>query len=230
MPAVHLAAVAPGSATHLVAAAVCGLAMLSASLIGMRLPPAAERRFRACWVGFVVLWQLAAIAWYLLPRNFDIALALPIHICDLIVWMVPLALLTHWRLPREMLFFWGLGLSTIAFVYPQLNAGPMQWNFWLFWVGHTQIVGSAIYLVAATPYRPSIRGWLIASLALIVYAAAVVPINIVFDLDYGYLGPESPTEILGPWPWRLLVILGGSAAVFLVLALPWQKRKPEITR
>jgi hypothetical protein len=42
--------------------------------------------------------------------------SLPLHICDLTRLLVPVALWTNHRAARAMLYFWGLGLSSQAFI------------------------------------------------------------------------------------------------------------------
>ena len=90
----------------------------------------------------------------------------------------------------------------------------------------TQIVGSAIYDVAALGYRPHKRDLLVAIGALLAYAILITPINLGFSLNYGYIGdsrPESPTLIdkLGPWPWRLVPMMGLAFGVFVIAWAVW---------
>lgn len=199
-------------------------AMAAAAYWGVpRRGSAAEKRFRVIWCGFIVIWQIYANIWWMRPSRFNLYESLPLHLCDIVVWVAPLALLTQRPWPRALLYFWGIGLSTQAFFTPVLEDGPAAFRYWLFWVGHTQIVGSAIYDVIVLRYRPSARDYLRATIANLIYACIVLPINLTWGLNYGYIGnrlPEHRTLLhaLPPWPWRVLVL---AVLVQTVMAIIW---------
>jgi len=217
----------PFSLLHLITVAALAIAMAGSCHLGLKWKGTpAERRLRLCWCIFTVIWNVAAMAFYLWPGNFDPIESLPIHICDLAVWIAPVALLTQRRWLRTLLYFFGIGLSTQAFVTPVVDGGVAGVRYWLFWIGHTQIVGSAIYDVGVLGYRPRFKDLLFAAASLIVYALAVTPINLVWGLNYGYIGnytPERPTLIdrLGPWPFRLLPMFALALTVFTLAWAVW---------
>lgn len=182
-----------------------------------------ERMLRAAWAWFTIVWQTWSIVWWMLPANFDINESLPLHLCDFAAWVAPLALLTQNRTLRALLFFWGLGLSTQAFVSPVIGDGPLVMNFWLFWVGHTQIVGSAAYDTAVLGFRPRLHDYLAAVCVSLALMFAMMAFNLAVGTNYWFVGhasPSSPTivDLLGPWPmrviWMVLLALG-------VMALLW---------
>ncbi|MDX9910946.1 MAG: TIGR02206 family membrane protein [Phycisphaerales bacterium] len=186
----------------------------------------AERMLRLAWAWTTIAWQSAAVVWWLLPRNFDLYESLPIHVCDLAAWIAPLALLTQRRWLRTMLYFWGIGLSTQAFLTPVLQEGPTYLKFWLFWVGHTQIVGSAVYDLVVLRYRPTRRDFITAFTISLVYILAALAFNIAMHTNYAYVGnsaPDRPTIIdaLGRWPLRVLWLSMIVTVLFLVLWLIW---------
>lgn len=127
-----------------------------------------------------------------------------------------------------MVYFWGLGLTTQGFFTPVLEAGPGQVEYWLFWSNHTIVVGLALYRVIVNGYRPGAADLLAAIGLTAVWMAVVLPINILFDLNYGYLGryPPNPNvttlvEYLGPWPVRLVWMSLLVIVMFVLLWLPW---------
>ncbi|MBX3321883.1 MAG: TIGR02206 family membrane protein [Phycisphaeraceae bacterium] len=207
----------------LTAGALIG-AMVVSIVLGRRwLGTWRERALRGVWIGWTVVWQAWAVVWYLLPAQFDVAESLPLHLCDLAAWVAPLALLTQKRFLRTLLFFWGLGLSTQAFVTPVLSEGVTDVRFWLFWIGHTQIVGSAAYDLLVLRYRPTWRDYVLVTIVNVVIIGVMIPLNLLLDANYWYVGnlkPEHPTLIdrLGPWPlrvvWMLLIGQGALAVLW----------------
>jgi hypothetical integral membrane protein (TIGR02206 family) len=223
----------PFTAQHAASSLTCLALIAGACWLGRRWrrqgPPghAKEHRLRAVWIITTVAWQAFAIVYWLLPANFRLEQSLPLHLCDLAAWVAPLALWLQARWLRSLLYFWGIGLSTQAFVTPVLEQGHADLRYWLFFIGHTQIVGSAIYDVAVLGFRPRLRDLAIGSAITLAWVAAITPLNIAFDLNYGYVGqhdPERPTIIqkLGPWPLRMLwlIIIGLSAFALIYAVWP----------
>ncbi len=206
--------------------------------------PDPEWRLRLIWAWSTIAWQTMATIYYLLPRNFDWYESLPLHLCDLAAWVAPFALLTQKRWLRTLLYFWGIGLSTQAFLTPVVEGGHGDFRYWLFFVGHTQIVGSALYDVVVLRYRPNLRDWGVVTLLTLAWIVPVTTFNLLMDVNYGYTGRMTPTpggttvlDYLGPWPWRLgtmfvltQVLWGVAWGVWVpwVIAAKW-KQRPKTT-
>jgi len=176
----------------------------------------------------LVMWVVED-AQHLLARPLDLAHALPLEVCDL--EGLVLALTLFFRLPvfKALLYFWGIGLSSQGLFTPQLHDGPSSFHFWQFFFRHGGIVGGAIYLVAVHGYRPSWRDWRTATLLGIGYVLAIVVVDIGFGFNYGYVGnarPDQPSliDVLGPWPWRVFLMVAAAVAVFALLMAPWALR------
>lgn len=215
------------SPLHLATAGLLGFAMGAAAVLGRKWRGThRELRLRSIWCWFSLIWQIAHVAYWAWPTRFNLAESLPLQLCDVAAWVAPLALLTQKRSLRAVLYFWAIGLSTQAFFTPVLNEGPAYPKFWFFWIGHTQIVGSAIYDVAALQFRPKFKDFLIGTLANLAFFAVVMPINLVWNVNYGFVGnvtPEHTTLIdeLGPWPLRLAWIALLVHGIMLALWLAW---------
>jgi hypothetical integral membrane protein (TIGR02206 family) len=184
-----------------------------------------EPRLRSGWIAFTLLWQVGSVIWWVAPMDFNEDV-LPLHVCDIAAWVAPLALWTQARWLRAWLYFWAIGLSTQAFVTPVLRDGLAYPHFWLFWVGHLQIVGSAIYDVAVLGYRPKIRDLAVVITISVVYGVFVMALNLTFGWNYAYIGkgaPDAPTLIdhLGPWPFRVLPLVSLAFGAMALAWLPW---------
>ena len=168
----------------------------------------------------MLAFQTYVQIWWALPANFIPDASMPLHICDVVIWLAPFALIWRRRWACTLLYFWGVGLSIAAFFYPTITEGPARIEFWLYWIGHVQIVGTGVYVAAVIGYRPQFADVCLATAALVVYSAVVLPIDVLLDLDYGYLGPHSKIMArLGPWPWRVVWLFALQTLVFVVLWL-----------
>jgi hypothetical integral membrane protein (TIGR02206 family) len=185
------------------------------------------------WIALVAASLVQIVT--LWPTRFDYLTSLPLHICDLGMFMAPGALLLRWRWLRDMAYFWGLGLSSISFIYPDLHFGPADFQFWVFWAAHAAIIGPALYDVSARGFRPHWGDWIFAVKFSIVYVAIIFPIDAIFHLNYGYIGrsyqgPRSPIDSLGPWPWRVPLMFFCAMTIMLLLLLPWMMARKSFTQ
>lgn len=208
----------PFSGCHVLAVVLC-LLLAAAWMLGgaCARTPRAERRVRLAWAWGIVMWQAWTITYWLLPARFDLDKSLPLHLCDLAPWAAAWALARERPWARALLYFWGIGLCTQAFVTPVVRVGWASWEFWFFWVQHTQIVGAAAYEIAIRRYRPDRRALRLALRLSYLYVGLMLAINIALGTNYGYVGaarPDAPTIIdrLGAWPvrvvWLVLIVHG----------------------
>jgi len=190
--------------------------------------PATEPALRRRLGIAMLVGSLLNIAWYLLPANFDPDDSLPLHICDMAGLVAPIALLMQWRLARALLYFWAIGLTTQAFITPIITTGPGDMQYWLFWLNHSIVVGAAVYDIIVGRFRPTLADLLRASCATSIWVLVVLPINIVFNVNYGYLGAAPPSQTeptlvdhLGDWPLRIVWICVLAMLAFVIVWLPW---------
>jgi hypothetical integral membrane protein (TIGR02206 family) len=218
----------PFSWTHAASvAALLGLTFLAVALRRRRAADAPPARGEMAWVAFTLALWIAVNGWQLLPGQFDPRSSWPIQICDLVALAVPLALLTRWRPLRAVLYFWGLALSSQGVLTPDLREGPARLWFWAFWLLHGAIIGTALYDIAGRRYRPAWKDFRYAYLGSWAYFLLVLPFDLAFGYNYGYVGrsrPDQPSliDVLGPWPQRLVAIIVLVSLAMLVLLLPWE--------
>jgi len=231
----------PFTTFHLVVAIVCIAATVVACRVGVRRRGSPfEPWFRRGWALFTVLVQAEAWWWFSRPERFDPGWTLPLHLCSIVVWIAPVALVFEWRTPRALLYFWGFGLCMQGLVTPLPQDGLLAPAFWFFWFGHLAIVGSASYLVIALRYRPTLRDLGTAVAASLLYVAVVVPLDLAFGWNYGFLGrrplaTRNVLDLLGPWPWRpAFTVLIGLLVLWVLWAIwqvpPLRRVKPALPR
>ena len=177
--------------------------------------------------GSLLLFGIINNEFWLHTERFSASRSLPLHVCDVTLLLVPAVLVFNWRPARVILYYFGLGLSTQGFITPDLHEGPSYWPFWSFWMLHFLVVGTSLYDVAARGFRPTWRDLRFAIIVSLGYVAVLLPIDVVFGWNYGYVGPSKPEQptlidVLGPWPWRVPVMVGMGFLVFTLMTLPWR--------
>jgi hypothetical integral membrane protein (TIGR02206 family) len=226
-------------AGHMVMLALLAFATAIACAAGVRWRDTAGLRRAERIAGWLMLavYVTATIYW-LLPANFHIAVSIPVHMCDMTGLLAPLVLLTRVHLFRTLLYFWGLGLSSQGVLTPILDHGPEHVTFYLYWLVHLSIIGTAVYDLVARRYRPAFRDCLLAIGWCAVWLALVLAVNLTYGVNYGYVGnitPDRPTAIdaLGPWPLRVYKMIVAVLALFVGMWLPWAiagRRQQRLSR
>jgi hypothetical integral membrane protein (TIGR02206 family) len=112
-------------------------------------------------------------------------------------------------------------------ITPDLAGGPESSSVWWFWLYHVFVVGAGVYVVAVQGFRPGLRDLRFAIVMGVLYVAAMFTINVIFDVNYGYVGRATPTrptliDVLGPWPLRVVSMMVLGALGMTVLWLPWR--------
>lgn len=194
---------------------------------------AGEAHWRASLALVVLLCWVFANGVQLLPGRFDAAVVLPVQVCDIAGLVAALALWRPGGLRSSVVHFWGLGFSIQAILTPELANGPAHVEFWTFWLPHANLTGVAVYALFVERYRP---GWADARAAFgcaLVYLALILPFDLLTGFNYGYVGPAKPDnasliDFLGPWPWRVGLMMLLTGAVFALLAWPFARaQKPR---
>jgi len=227
----------PWDRLHLISFAIGVSVIVGLSWLGLRVRGTpAEDRLRRMWGAWIMATWLAVNIIWLSPWKFDLATSLPLQICDWAGFWAGMVCLTRWHWPRVLLYFWGIGLSTQAFITPTVRDGIDSFDYWQFWINHTQIVATAFFDVMVRRYGPSWRDWAFAVVGTVAYAMAMLGFNmLVKDANYVYVGdvvPKNPTLIdkLGEWPWRILPLAGIVISAFTLLTLVWQRNRMMLIR
>ena len=215
------------SALHAAAlGAIALLVMLAIVLARRRGPtPRATPIERALGWAYLAAW-VTTFTFLAFPPLLDPPKTYPLQLCHWTGVAAAAYLITRSSVLRPIVYLWGLALSTQALITPTLVEGPAIWPFWFFWTTHGMIAGVALYDVIVLGYRPALRDYAIACGAAALYLAVVLPLNLAFGWNYGFVGPSEPevptlVDVLGPWPERLAIIVPLVAAVMAILALPW---------
>lgn len=196
-------------------------------------------RHAVCWA--IALLALASFAfeqtYELATGHWSVRDSLPLHICDLGIFVTAAALFSaardparfrRWTRPQllyEVAYYWGLAGTTQALLTPDLPQRCPDPLWFRYFIGHGSIVLGVLVLTFGLGIRPRPGGWQRVWLLTLALALAVLVINRLIGANYMYLcaRPQNPTIIdyLGRWPWYLLPLVGLATVLMWILYAPW---------
>jgi len=191
-----------------------------------------NQRLVTALLGFLnlVAYPFALFAWRDFPRALDNVL--PLHLCDLAAIIAGFALFTRKPILLTLTYFWGIAATTQALLTPAITIGPPHLPFIHFFVQHFAIVAAALYIPIVLKWRPTAPWWkspVIVFVISIGYQAAALLINTLLKTNFAFASrpPDNPSLIdhLGPWPMYLFAMQGIALLLYLLLALPFRRRK-----
>ncbi len=160
--------------------------------------------------------------------TIDVSEDLPLHLCRIICFFLPIA---FWRKSRDwiaVLYFLILAGTLQAVITPDLVEGFPQYLYFRYWMLHAGLIAFTMYAVIISELRVTWKDFWRAVFFAQVYLMCTLPLNAVLDANYGYTCRKPPmssiADLMGPWPWY---ILSGEVIMFvlyLVLYFPLRRR------
>lgn len=151
---------------------------------------------------------------------------LPLHLCDLLIFVAVYALVRRRALACELLYFWAGAGTALAMIGPDVGSGFPDPGFLSFFALHGLVVASAAVLVFGLGCRPRPGAAWRVFLVTNAYAAVVGLVDLALDANYLFLchKPAAATLLdwLGPWPVYLVVADALALVLFLALDVPFR--------
>jgi hypothetical integral membrane protein (TIGR02206 family) len=162
----------------------------------------------------------------LATADWTIQVMLPLWLCSLTVWTMPLLLIRRNQMYYEWVYYMGLIGASQALLTPDLmNYGFPHFRFIEFITVHGAIIIAIIYMTVVEGFRPTFRRLPRVILVTNLYWFLCWIINTLIGSNYLYTQGKLPTpsllDLLGPWPWYLLSMEGIGITLCLLLYLPF---------
>lgn len=217
-------------ASHVAALAFCVVGVLLIVALGRRVRGATANRAFAI---AILLVTIPLQVLQLLPDEWNPRTSLPFQLCDL-AWMFAVhALWTRSRLSATVTYLWGVTLTTQGMLTPDLASDFPEPRYLMFWGMHVLIVWAAFHLVFGLRLWPTWATYRRTVAITAAWAAAVMVYNAIADTNYGYLNgkPDSASalDLLGPWPFYVLVEIVVIVAVWAALTWPLVRRRAGVS-
>jgi hypothetical integral membrane protein (TIGR02206 family) len=189
-----------------------------------------ETRARKIRIGLgtvILVNELIWYGYYLYQGWFAFPYDLPLHLCDVVLWLTIFTTFTLKPWSYELIFYWGLAGTTMAVLTPDVSTPFLSYLTIRFFIAHGGIVTTILFLTWRKLLRPRKGSPWRAFLILQLYAAAIGLFNFVFNTNYFFLcekpGEPSLLDYMGPWPVYLIVADGVGLGLFWLLWLPFRR-------
>jgi hypothetical integral membrane protein (TIGR02206 family) len=212
--------------THITALAIILAINVWLFQVGHQLPANGRKAFR---YGLAVLLLANEALWHW--WNWKIGLwsiqyMLPLHLCNLLVFIGAFTLATKNYHAYEFLYFMGLCGATQMLVTPDPGMfGFPHIRYFMVFIAHGGIATAAIYMTVVEGFRPKWKSLLWVAIAMNIYVVIILWGNAQLGSNYLFIAykPPMPTLIdyLGPWPWYILSMEAIGLACSLLLYLPF---------
>ncbi|RKN84922.1 TIGR02206 family membrane protein [Paenibacillus ginsengarvi] len=186
------------------------------------------------YVRYVLIAALAASelslnVWYVAEGVYDPADSLPLELCSISLYLCIFMLLLRSERLFRIAYFTGIGGAVQALLTPVLYYGFPHFVFFEFFAAHIAIILAVLYMVWVERFRPTLRSVFVTLGFLNAMLVLVFIVNSITGGNYMFVArkPEtaSPLDLLGPYPWYLLSMEAVALVVFLLLYLPFYKRR-----
>ncbi len=184
-----------------------------------------------CIAVFLLLTVLLFLIFHLYFGRFDIAVDLPLSICNLFAFAAPLLFWNPNPKRMEVIYYAVMSGTFQAIITPDLYVGFPTYGFFKYWISHVGLVIIVIHYLLSFQLRPRAKGIFITFIWLNIYLLAIIPINLLLDANYFYLmeKPINPSilDLFGPWPTYIIMSEVLAMAFFAIAYLPimWINRR-----
>src|SRR2546428_8642021 len=123
--------------------------------------------------------------------------------------MPTVALWPRNRLLVEVTYFWGLAGTIQALLTPDLPQHFPSYPYFQYYIAHGGVIAAALILVIGLRLQPRRLAMGQVAFITVAYAAVVGAVDPIAGGNYMYLRAKPPSQtlldVLGPWPWFILV-------------------------
>lgn len=173
------------------------------------------------WYGYVLTGD-----WPIWPAS------LPLHLCDIVVWLTVVAAIGGIQRPFELAYFWGFTGTTMALMTPDVQGMSFSYPVVQFFLSHGLVIVILLAITVSGERRPGAGSIGRAVAWLHVLAAVLFAFNAATGSNYMYLNSKpfgsSILDVMGPWPVYLFAADLLGLLLFWLLWLPFRRTSPDV--
>lgn len=184
-----------------------------------------DQTVRYTAAGILILIEAGTVIFYISKGLWTLAYSLPLQLCDILVFLSALMLVTKSYRLYEFVYLLGIAGASQALITPDLIQGFPHFIFYQFFISHGLIIFSALYMTFVHDFRPSLKSIYRTFLGLNLSLPFIGLINYLTGGDYFFLAgkPETASllDYLGSWPWYILSLEVVAIILLFVSYLPF---------
>ncbi|MCA1031993.1 TIGR02206 family membrane protein [Bacillus timonensis] len=173
--------------------------------------------------------ELSLYLWYIYTDVWNLADSLPLQLCSISLLLSIVMLFSRSYFLFEITYFFGVGGALQAMLTPELTYDFPHYRYFHFFLAHIAIILASLYMVWVEKYKPTFKSVWKAMLVLNALAIFIYIVNKITGGNYMFLAkkPSNPSilDFLGPYPWYILSLEAVAFSIFLLLYLPFYRRK-----
>jgi hypothetical integral membrane protein (TIGR02206 family) len=183
---------------------------------------------RTRWIIAIALiaQELSLNIWHLSIGDWDAGSTLPLHLCGVGIVLAAFLMINRSYLLYELVYFWGLGGAIQALLTPDIGIYSFpHYRFFQFFASHGLLIFASLYMTWIGGMRPTHKSiWKVMGITNI-YLVFIAGFNVLVDGNYLFIcyKPENGSimDVMGPWPWYILVLEGVALVSFYLYYLPF---------
>ena len=192
--------------------------------INMRRLPLTSRWHTVFRSSLFVLVLISESSWFCYRHfvvNLPLVKNLPLHLCDMSVFIMFVALATNSRRFAELSYFPGVVGAFLAICFPAISeSGSIRTIAEIrFFLTHISLVGVGFYLTFGRQYRPTAKAAFHSYLAVCGYALVITPVNLYLGTNYFYtLSAPGKLAFAHQYPhWVFVVAVSATFPILFAL-------------
>ncbi len=214
---------------HLAALALIAAVCLGITLLRGRFQGRGRTATRWGLLALIYLCEGSWQVWMLVTGQWTIQGMLPLWLCSVTSWSMPLLLVFRSQRYYEWAYFMGTIGASMALLTPDLTIyGFPHYRFIEFLTLHGAIIVAIVYMTVVEGYRPTWRSLPRVFLITNLYWLFCAGVNRQIGSNYLYTQGKLPTpsllDVLGPYPWYLLSMEALGIVLCVLLYLPFAIR------
>ncbi len=216
-----------------------GLTVLSViGCISMRRFSLESRWHRCLRITFFALLIINESSWFCyrhVVEQIPLVRNLPLHLCDLSVFIMLFVLVTGSKLFADLSYYMGVVGALLAVSFPSIDeTGAIRTIAEIrYFLTHIVLVGGGFYFTFGQRYYPKIGALIRNFLFILLYALLVTPLNLSLETNY-FFTISAPNQLGWAHQYSHWVFLTVVSLIFLfifsLMHLPfmWQRRNNTV--
>ena len=170
---------------------------------------------------FVLITLVLGIIILVLSNQFSWKKDLPIFICHLLAFTMPLTMKNRSEYWFGVFYFWIFAGTAQGLITPDIKGGWPYFLYIRYWTLHCGLVGLAAYGLSVYKIKITKKHLLHSIFWMLLFLVFSLSFNAIFSTNYSYVMEKPPVvttlSFLGDWPIYVLQGFGLAVVLFLIL-------------